>query len=66
MKIDELSKKIVEVAPRDKLNMELFPGFFPKNIRYKCSVPSCSYIGMTVDMLKKHISILHPDSQCYM
>lgn len=45
--------------------MGLFPPFIPKNVRYKCSVASCTYIGMTQDMLKKHISILHPDYQYY-
>lgn len=66
MRIDELNKKIVEVAPRDEFNVSQFPPFIPKNIRYKCSVTSCTYIGMTQDMLKKHISILHPDYQYYM
>lgn len=66
MKRDELDKKIVEVAPDDNLNTEIFPQFIPKNMRYKCSIPLCTYTGMTEDMLKKHISILHPTYQCYM
>lgn len=66
MKIIELNKKIVEVDFQGNLNLELYPPFVPKNRRYKCSIPSCTYTGMTEDMLKKHISILHPDCQCYM
>ncbi|KAL4143321.1 hypothetical protein QTP88_005667 [Uroleucon formosanum] len=65
MKRDELDKKIVEVAPDGNLNTEIFPQFIPKNMRYKCSIPLCTYTGVTEDMLKKHISILHPSYQCY-
>ncbi|CAI6364719.1 unnamed protein product [Macrosiphum euphorbiae] len=65
IKRDELDKKIVEVAPDDNLNTEIFPQFIPKNMRFKCSVTSCTYTGVTEDMLKKHISILHPTHECY-
>lgn len=65
IKRDELDKKIVEVTPDDSLNTEIFPKFIPKNMRYKCSVTRCTYTGMTEDMLKKHISILHPTHECY-
>jgi len=66
IKRDELDKKIVEVTPDESLNTEIFPKFIPKNMRYKCSVTRCTYTGMTEDMLKKHISILHPTHECYM
>ncbi|XP_026811622.1 uncharacterized protein LOC113552843 isoform X4 [Rhopalosiphum maidis] len=66
MKRDELDKKIVEVAPDDNFKTEIFPQFVPKNMRYKCSIPLCNYTGMTEEMLKSHISILHSTYQCYM
>jgi len=66
MKRDELDKKIVEVTPDDSLITEIYPQFIPKNMRYKCSILLCTYTGMTEDMLKKHISILHPTYQYYM
>jgi hypothetical protein len=66
MKRDELDKKIVEVAPDDHFKTEIFPQFVPKNMRYKCSIPLCNYTGMTEEMLKSHISILHSTYQCYM
>eukprot|EP00102_Acyrthosiphon_pisum_P022313 XP_016659523.1 PREDICTED: uncharacterized protein LOC100573806 [Acyrthosiphon pisum] len=65
IKRDELDKKIVEVALDDTLNTEIFPQFIPKNMRYKCSIDHCTYTGRTEDMLKKHISILHPNYECY-
>jgi len=65
MERNEFDKKIVEVAPDDSLNTEIFPQFIPINIRYKCSIPLCTYTGMTGDMLKYHISVLHPTHQYY-
>lgn len=59
IKVDELNKKIVEVAPREELNMELYPRLIPENERYKCSARNCKYIGLCFLMLKKHISVLH-------
>jgi len=66
MKRDELDKKIIELVLVDDFNADIFPQFIPINIRYKCSIPLCTYTGITEDMLKKHISILHPTYQCYM
>jgi len=66
MKIDELNKKVIEVTPQDNLNMSLYPKYIPKNKLYKCSVVSCTYTGVSEDMLKEHISILHPSCQYYL
>lgn len=65
MKIDELNKKIVEVTPDNNFNSGIFPQFIPKNLRFKCSIPLCCYIGQTEVMLKTHISILHSAYQDY-
>jgi len=65
MKRDELDKKIVEVAPDDNINTEIFPKFIPKNMRYKCSIPLCDYTGLTEERLKTHISVLHSTYECY-
>ncbi|CAH1712108.1 unnamed protein product [Aphis gossypii] len=65
MKRDELDKKIVEVAPDDNINTEIFPKFIPKNMRYKCSIPLCDYTGLTEERLKTHISVLHSSYECY-
>lgn len=64
MKIDEINKKIFESAPPDDLNLALFPKFVPENLRFKCS--SCNYTGVNEEKLKKHISVNHPDNQCYL
>jgi len=66
IKRDEVDKKIFEVAPDDTLNTEIFPQFIPKNMRYKCSIAYCTYMGTTEDMLKKHISTIHPTHEYYM
>ncbi|XP_050525201.1 uncharacterized protein LOC126896453 isoform X2 [Daktulosphaira vitifoliae] len=65
IKNNELNKRIIEkLIPSDQ-DLSMIPDFVPKNKRYKCSIPSCSYLGINEDMLKKHISILHPEYQCY-
>lgn len=66
MKIDEINKKIVEVAAQDQFIVKSYPQFIPKNKRFKCSMANCSYTGITEDLLKTHISILHPTHECYM
>lgn len=66
MKIDDINKKIVEVAPQNHHTIHLYPQFIPKNKRYKCSMFSCLYIAVTEDMLKTHILTLHTAIKSYM
>lgn len=66
MKIIELNKKIIEVAPKDDINLLKFPQLIPKNKLYKCSILSCAYTGINEKMLKKHISVLHSSNENYM
>ncbi|KAF0767971.1 Zinc finger Y-chromosomal protein 2 [Aphis craccivora] len=47
IKRNELDKKIVEVGPGDNFNTEIFPQFISKNMRYKCSILLCTYIGLS-------------------
>lgn len=66
MKIDDINKKIVEVAPQNHQKIKLYPQFIPKNKRYKCSMLSCPYTAVTEDMLKTHILTLHSVLKSYM
>jgi len=66
MKINEMNNEIVEVAFQGKINMEAYPLFIQKTKRFKCSIPSCTYTGIDKDVLKMHITTLHPDCRSYM